>query len=107
MSSKNVFGSNFDAEINLNINSIFEMLPENGRIVVLSDRDKNKTWTTGKRVTVADVVGDEFFTLDIDHLMGAIGLWEEKAGKDYDAMELTEQEAVDILRLATRWKKKA
>jgi hypothetical protein len=106
MSSKNIFGANYDAEINLNINSIFEMLPENGRIVVLSDRDKDRTWPTGKRVTVADVVGDEFFTLDINHLTYAIGVWEDKNDKDYDAMALTEQEAIDILRLATKWKKK-
>jgi len=106
MSSKNIFGANYDAEINLNINSIFEMLPENGRIVVLSDRDKDKTWTTGKRVTVADVVGDEFFTLDINHLTYAISVWEDKNDRTYDAMALNEQEAIDILRLATKWKKK-
>jgi hypothetical protein len=92
--------------IDLDINSIFEMLPQGGRIVIVTERGSDRTWSQGKAVVVAEVSTDTFTTLTGDDFMYAIGMWEIEKDRRFDAMELTEKDSVEILKTAVQCKRK-
>jgi hypothetical protein len=96
---------NIRNEIDLNINSVFEMLSSMSSVVVIMDMDKGKTWTGGKRVMVQNMSDDIAYVLTLKFMLMAIEIW-EGTNKPFDGMSLTEIEASQIIRIAIKERKK-
>lgn len=96
----------FRDDIDININSIFEMLPEKGsRVVFINDKDKDRLWTQGKRVLVDYVPENKWYVLSLEFILYGVGQWENATGNEFDAMTLTEDQAVNILEFAIKRRK--
>jgi len=96
----------FRDEIDINVNSIFEMLPDKGsRVVFINDDNKDRLWTEGKRVLVDYVPENKWYVLSLEFILYGVGQWENSTGKEFDAMTLTEDQAVRILEYAIKRRK--
>lgn len=95
-------------KINLNINSIFEMLPpaSESRLAIIGERNSDLTWTDGKRVIISEMSNDQFYSLGIADLMSAVYDWEARENRRFNALTLSEKDSVDILNIAISCKKK-
>lgn len=92
--------------MDLNLNSIFEMLPEAGKqMAYLSDRDPLKSWSEGKRVWVRRDHGDRVCALTSSELLAGVAEWELSSGRAFDAMVLTEADAIKIIEKSIKIKK--
>jgi len=96
--------------LDLNINSVFEMLPQmpilHNSIAVLGEQNANMTWTEGKRLVMSDMTHGELITISVDELSYAIEEWEIMNDVKFDGMTITEQDAIKILNGAIQCKKR-
>jgi hypothetical protein len=93
-----------DLEIDLTINSIFEMLDETKGIKFQEDWDKDKSWSEGKRVLMYYDKDDFSYVITAKTIIEAIAFLEKNERNQwsigkfvFDADNITEDDAYKII----------